>query len=282
MRLKLIALTLGLIASLTITQVAKADDGHRGNWHHFWGVETFVAHIVLSPTDNVTNATGQVNLQAFNNNGATNSHMEVQTYGLPQGDYTVAASLKSDGSSVNLGTITVGNPHGRGYGHSHDNGQGNDGNHGHAYGHYRGSGRLVLPGSVDPSNISQITVSDTNNVTDLIGDFVNLTNRSFILVKDNVKVSPGDVATNATGFASLNILARGTNVTGFATVAVWNLPTNTVLNVAFDSQPVGTVTTTKHGTAVLRNLNLGNVSVQTGNQLTLTTTDGGTAATADF
>lgn len=282
MKINAIASTLGLIASLTITQVARADDGHRGEGHHFCGAETFVAHIVLSPTDNVTNATGQLNLQAFNNNGTTNAQMQIQTFGLAQGDYTVAASLKSDGSSVNIGTITVGNPHWRGYGHSNDNGQGNDGNHGHAYGHYRSANHLALPGSVDPSDISQITVSDTNNVPDLIGDFVNLTNRSFVLVRDNVKVSPGDVATNATGCASLNILAVGTNVTGFATVAVCHLPTNTVLNVTFDSQPVATVTTSPRGTAVLRNLNLGSVSVQSGNQLTLTTTDGGTAATANF
>lgn len=282
MRLKLIASTLGLIASLTITQVAKADDGHWGEGHHFCGFETFVAHIALSPTDNVTNAFGQLNLQAFNNNGATNSQVEIQTFGLAQGDYTVAASLKSDGSSVNIGTITVGNPHWHGYGHSNDNGQGNGENHGHAYGHYRSANHLVLPGSVDPSNISQITVSDTNSITDLIGDFVNLTNRSFIFVKDNVKLTPGDVATNAAGCATLTIREMGTNVTGFASVAAWNLPTNTVLNVAFDNQPVATVTTTEHGTAVLRYLNLGTVSVQSGNQLTLTTTDGGTVATANF
>jgi hypothetical protein len=282
MRINSIASTLGLIASLTITQVAKADDGDRGKGHHFCGVETFAAHIVLSPTDNATNATGKLELRACNKNGKTNAQMQIQTLGLAPGDYTVAASLKSDGSSVNIGTITVGNPHGRGPGHLHDNGLGNDGNHGHAYGHFRSANRLVLPGSVDPGDISQITVSDTNSVTDLIGDFVNLAHKSFVLMKDCVTVSPGDVATNASGCACLNIRARGTNITAFASIAVCHLPTNTLLNVTFDSQPVGTVTTSRRGTAVLRHLDLGSVTVQSGNQLTLTTTDGGTAATADF
>src|SRR3569623_1133715 len=126
MRLKLIASTFGLIASLTVTQIAKAHDDNRGEPHHFRGVETFAAHIALTSTDNVSNAIGRLNLQEFNNNGVTNSKMEIQTFGLAQGDYSVAASLKSDGSSVNIGTITVGNPHGRGHGNSHDNGQGND------------------------------------------------------------------------------------------------------------------------------------------------------------
>jgi hypothetical protein len=283
MRSKLIASTLGLIASLIIAQVAKADDDdNRDRGHHFCGVDTFAAHIVLTPTDNASNAVGQLNLQACNKNGTTNSQMQIQTFGLAQGDYTVAATLKSDGSSVNIGTITVGNPHWRGYGHGDDNGQGNDGHHGHAYGHYRSANRLALPGTVDPNNISQITVSDTNNVTDLIGDFVNLTSRSFVLVKDKVTLLPGDVATNATGCASLNILARGTNVTGFLALAACHLPTNTVLNVAFDNQPVGTVTTSTRGTAVLRCLNLGNVTVQSGSQVTVTTTDGGTVATGNF
>jgi hypothetical protein len=276
MRLNTIASTLGLIASLTITQAVKADDGGRGKGHHFCGVETFAAHIVLSPTDNASNAIGQLNLRTVNNNGTTNSQMVIQTFGLAAGDYTVAASLKSDGSSVNIGTITVGNPHSRALGHSNDNG------HGHAYGHYRSANRLLLPATVDPANISQITVSDTNSVTDLIGDFINLTSKSFVLMKDIVTVSPGDVATNASGRASLSIRAVGTNITAFASMAVCHLPTNTLLNVTFDSQPVGTVTTSSRGTAVVRNLNLGTVTVQSGNQLTLTTTDGGTAATANF
>jgi hypothetical protein len=100
-------------------------------------------------------------------------------------------------------------------------------------------------------------------------------------MKANVKVSPGDAAPNASGNGSLNVVAVGTNVSGTVTVAASNLPTNTVLNVTANDQPVGTVTTTKNGSAVLKNLR--NVSgVQSGNQVTLTTTSGSTAATASF
>lgn len=275
MRLGIIGSTLGLITAFTFTQLAKADDGkHQGSHHEIKGAETFVAHVVLTPTDSAPGASGQLDLQGLNRNGTASAQLNIKTFGLDVGDYNVAASLKSDGSSVSIGTITVANPH------SHGKGNGNNGeNEGNARGNYHTSNHFVFD-SVDPSDISQITISDSNNTTDLIGDFVNLAKGSHVSMKANVKVSAGDVAPNATGSAILGVAAVGTNVTGTATVAASNLPTNTLLNVTVDNQPVGTVTTGKSGTAVLKNLR--NVSVQSGNQVTLTTPSGGTAATANF
>jgi hypothetical protein len=129
-------------------------------------------------------------------------------------------------------------------------------------------------------DISQITVSDSSGTTDLIGDFVNLAKGSIIAAKAAVKLSGGDAAPDATGTAILRVVAGSNSTSGAVVVAASNLPTNTVLNVTANDQPVATTTTSKSGTTVLRNLR--NIDLRNVNQVTLTTTSGTTAATASF
>ncbi|MGZ4962913.1 MAG: hypothetical protein ACXWKG_16755 [Limisphaerales bacterium] len=272
MRLGLIGSTLGLIASVAFTQIALADDGENDHKQggHIHGQEIFNAHIKLTPTENAQPASGQFNLQAINRNGTNYSQMEIQTFGLAEGDYTVAAVIKSSGESVSFGSITVGNPHSNGKGDEHGKGRGRF----HSANHFR------LTDAVDPMDIAQITVSDSNSNADLIGDLVNLAKGSFVAMRANVKLSPGAVAPNATGSANLSVVAVNNTVSGAIAVTGSNLPTNTVLNVTANDQPSGTVTTTKSGSTVLTNLR--NVSLRDVNQVTLTDTTGNTAATASF
>jgi hypothetical protein len=190
--------------------------------------------------------------------------MEIQTSGLDFGDYTVSASLKS-GDTATIGTISLvdhSKGHGKGRGLTHT------------------ANHFTLPDSVSPSDISQITVADSNGTTDLVGDFVNLAKGSSVVTKAAVKLSAGDAAPNATGAANLSVVAVNDTTAGAVVVAASNLPTDTVLNVTANDQPVATTTTTKSGTAVLRNLR--NIDLRNVNDVTLTTTSGSTAATAGF
>lgn len=258
--------TLGLLTSLTFNQVVKAEDQHghgHGHHHDIKGVETFVAHIALTPTDAAPGASGRLNMQSVNRNGAAVGQMVIQTFGLGAGDYNINASLKS-GETSSLGTITVRTIHSQG----------------HGIGLSRTANRFQLPDSLNPADISQVTVSDSNGTTDLVGDFVNLVRGSVVAVRANVRLAPGDESPKAGGNAVLSAVAVATNVTGGVTVVGSNLPTNTVLNVTANDQTVGTVTTTRNGSSVLRNLR--NVSLLDVSQVNLTTTNGTTAATAGF
>lgn len=279
MRIGFIGSTLGLIASLVFTQIATADDGEendRKQGGHIHGQETFNAHINLVATDSAQGASGQLNLQAQNRNGTNYSQMEIQTFGLIEGDYTVAAVLKSTGESVALGNITVGNPHSHGKAGEH--GQGEE--HGKGRGRLHSASHFKFAPSVDSIDIAQITVADSNGTTDLVGDFVNLTKGSFVAMRANVKLAPGLIAPKARGNASLSVVAVNNRVSGAIALTGSNLPTNTVLNVTANDQPAGTVTTTKAGSTVLTKLR--NTSLTDVNQVTLTDTSGNTAATASF
>jgi hypothetical protein len=275
---------LGLLTALTFTTVAIADDGH-GKGHKIHGQETFVAHIVLTATDSAPDARGHLNLQSVNRNGNAFAQTEIQTCGLAAGDYTLAASLKSGGDAVTIGTITVGDKNaqhkdGKDGENQDSNENGDGGGHGkeakplHSANHFR------LPDSLNPMDISQITVADASGTTDLIGDFVNLAKGSFVAARANVALSGGDASPDARGRADLSVVAVNNTVSGAVDVSGSNLPTNTVLNVTANNQPAGTVTTTKSGSAVLHNLR--NVSLQNVNQVSLTTTTGTTAASAGF
>lgn len=251
-----------LLTSLTI---AIADDKHgHKNGHHIKGAETFTAHITLTATDNAPNASGRLNLQSVTRNDAVVSKMEIQTSGLGFGDYTVSASLKS-GDTASIGTISIvdhSKGHGKGHGLTHT------------------ANHFNLPDSVNPMDISQITVADSNNTTDLVGDFVDLAKGSSVVTKAAVKLTGGDASPNATGAANLSVVAVNDTTAGAVVVAASNLPTNTVLNVTANDQPVATTTTSKSGTTVLRNLR--NIDLRNVNDVTLTTTSGSTAATAGF
>jgi hypothetical protein len=276
--MKLGYFALGLLTSLTIATYAIADDenghgngngnghGHgRSHEHHhdIKGTATFVAHIVLTPTDAAPGASGRLNIQSVNRNGTATGQIQIQTFGLNPGDYNVGATLAS-GDSANLGTITVRDIHSKG----------------HGKGLSRTTDHWKLSDSLNAADITQVTVSDSNGTADLVGDFVNLARGSVISSRANVKLSGGDASPDASGSAQLSAVAIGTNVTGTVTVAANNLPTNTVLNVTANDQPVATTTTTKSGSTVLRNLR--NASALDVNQVSLTTADGSTAATAGF
>ncbi len=187
-----------------------------------------------------------------------------------EGDYSVAAVLKSSGESITVGSITVGHPHSQGKGDEHGKGRGRF----HSANHFKFSD------AADPMDMAQITVSDSNGTTDLIGDLVNLAKGSFVVDARECEVVARHVSPHATGSASLSVVAVNNTVSGALVVTGSNLPTNTVLNVTVNDQPSGMVTTTKSGSTVLRNLR--NVSLRDVNQVTLTDTSGNTAATASF
>jgi hypothetical protein len=264
----------GFIGLVLLTSLAIAfadDDGHKQDGqdghkhgHHIKGAATFVAHVVLTPTESAPKASGRLNLQSVTRNDTVVSKMEIQTFGLAFGDYNISASLKS-GDTVSIGTISL-----------------VDRSHGHVKGRglTRTANHFTLPDSINPTDISQIIVADSSGTTDLVGDFVNLAKGSSVVTRAAVKLSGGDAAPNATGAANLSVVAVNDTTSGAVVVAASNLPTNTVLNVTANDQPVATTTTTKSGTTVLRNLR--NIDLRNVNDVTLTTTSGTTAATAGF
>src|SRR5262245_17147469 len=94
----------------------------QGNSNSVHTVEKFDAKFALAPTpDAPPNARGTVELKANLRDGAGASSIIAGLQGLDPGDYTINGVLASDGSTVTLGTVTIGAG-------NNGNGGGNGGN----------------------------------------------------------------------------------------------------------------------------------------------------------
>jgi hypothetical protein len=226
----------------------QGDDQQGGNID---GTETLLATITLAaPTNAPSSATGTATLVSDNEDGTVTATLTIDTQGLIAGDYTLSVVKKSDASSVTVGTITIG-------------GSGDDGGDGEADCHNEGtnsppSGVLLshseveIPAGLDPTDIAQIILSDTNGTAVLVGDLVTPSPTSAIKLKAliHVKDSNGNVAGTA---AMQSITKKGKRRDTFTLIAS-NVPASTTLNVHLNGTKVGTVKSNKKGKAMVKKL----------------------------
>ena len=77
------------------------------------GTESFDADIVMTPTAAAPAGSSiEVSIEAEDDEGETSTKLDFDTQGLPLGTYSVSVTLKSDGSTVLLGSFTVGDGEG--------------------------------------------------------------------------------------------------------------------------------------------------------------------------
>ena len=94
-----------VIASLGLA--AKADDDNEQGGD-ISGSESTQIDIVMVPTTAAPPGSSiKASLEADDENGAVDAKLKLKAQGLPAGDYSVSVTLKSDGSTVPLGTFTV-------------------------------------------------------------------------------------------------------------------------------------------------------------------------------
>jgi hypothetical protein len=113
-----------------------------------------------------------------------------------------------------------------------------------------GSGSFLLPDGISQSNATVVTVSDSNNIVALTGDFSTTTN-STIIYKEIADIVPG-TATNAQGAATITYRLRNGKALGTFKLQATGLPANEKLFLTADSTNTCKVYTGNQGTLNVR------------------------------
>jgi hypothetical protein len=247
---------------------------------HIEGSETLTATVVLVATNSApTNSGGVATLISANFCGMVVSALSLCVTGLDAGTYDLSVVRKSDSSTVDLGQFMVGSAGGGTNSCSGSNtnrddqddqgengngdGEQNDGEHDggdHHDGEQSGGGcsggflnchHVRLPSDLDPMDVGQILVSDTNGTVLLVGDLVNATTNSSIRFKASLRVRngmTGAVAGKVIAAATAKHGRRGQQVTMLAS----GVAPNATFSVKVNGQDAGTVKSNAKGKVLVR------------------------------
>ena len=190
---------------------------------HIDGSETLIATVVLVATNNApTNSGGFAKLISENEDGVVASSFSLRITGLSAGTYDLSLIRKSDGSAVDLGQFVVGGcGHGEGEGDDGDNDGEGDGEDGEKCCQLGVALEDVpLPSDLDPMDIAQILISDSDGNVVLIGDLVNPAATSSIKFRANLRVrSASGVASKNSKAVALTNARKGKRADRFTMIA---------------------------------------------------------------
>ena len=225
------------------------------------------AHVVvsatLSPADPASTASGSASLEVTSLNGVqTVSPLEVVLTGVAAGDYTVAATKTSDGTSVPIGIVTVPAP-------TTDTG-------------------LALPEGLDPLDIATVSVSDATPAVVLSGSAsVSIVEWRFAAnvpvtspATTTVRGEPKPKKVHGHVLIHAKIVNDVEEKRKFLLVAHGG-SADTELTINLDGVAAGTVLTTKNGKIMAKELP-GTVQLAGVGTMTLTDAAGVVVAQADF
>jgi hypothetical protein len=230
------------------------DQGENCQGGHIDGSETLIATVVLVATNNApTNSGGIAKLISDNEDGVVTSSFSLSITGLTTGTYDLSVIRKSDGSSVDLGQFDVGCHHGDGEGDD-DEGDGEDGEKCCQWAVFLDEADVQLPSDLDPMDIAQILISDSDGNVVLIGDLVNPTTASSIKFKAHLRVrsASGSSVRNGKAMASASA-KKGKRADHFTMIASGVAP-NSTFSVTVNGQSAGTVTSNRKGMVLVRKL----------------------------
>jgi hypothetical protein len=230
------------------------DEGPQGG--QIDGSETLIATVVLVPTTNApAGASGVANLVSDNEEGISSNQCSITTTGLVSGVYTLSIVKKSDSSTVVLGDIGIGfgdDEGDQGEGDNGDGGHGDgEGDSGQKCGDGSGTGVSVsevdLPPDLDPMDIAQIILSDSNGNAILTGDLVNPTGTSVIKFKAKLAVKGA-----LTGRTQAQSTVRHGRRTDRFTMIGSGVTPNATFTVYVNGKQVGTVRSNRKGNVLVK------------------------------
>jgi hypothetical protein len=231
------------------------DQGENCQGGHIDGSETLIATVVLVATNNApTNSGGFAKLISENEDGVVSSSFSLCITGLTSGTYDLSVIRKSDGSSVDLGQFVVGGcGHGDGEGDDDENDDGDD------------DGQkccqlgvslddVPLPSDLDPMDIAQILISDSDGNVVLVGDLVNPAAASSIKFRANLRIRSVSGTSSKNGKAlALTNARKGKRADRFTMIASGVAP-NSTFSVSVNGQTAGTVKSNAKGKVLVRTL----------------------------
>src|SRR5437588_1061583 len=239
------------------------------------GSESLIAFVDLVATDGApAGAGGYAQLISDNEDGVVTSSLNMVITGLDAGVYVISVVKKSDGTTVDLGQVEIGNP-GDGEGDDEES----DGEKCRNWGVFISEDDLRLPDGLDPLDVAQILVSDSNGNVVLIGDLVTPTGATTVKFKANLRVRNGSVSLWTSGKARAWSTARkGRRTDVFAMVAS-GLSPSTTFTVKVNGKKAGMVKSNAKGKVQVGKLPANLLTVRS---VQLITPGGQTAASLRF
>jgi hypothetical protein len=223
------------------------------------GSETLVATVTLVASTNAPSDVGGVaKLISKNDDGVVTSSLSLFITNLTAGVYDVSAVKKSDNSSVDLGQFSVGSTnHGEGddgNDDGDDDGNGDDNGQDCHWAVFLDPSSIPLPSDLDPMDIAQILISDTNGVVLLTGDFVNPATNSIVKFRAKIRAHFASSSPSQNGKVLASTTARKGKRADRFTMLASGLPANTTFSVSVNGQKAGTVTSNQKGKVLVRQI----------------------------
>jgi len=117
-----------------------------------------------------------------------------------------------------------------------------------------GGGSFPLPAGLDPTNVTTVSISDTNGLVDLSGDFTNAHRRFPCVFDALIPVVPGPICTNLVGSARLYLcVTKGSTRCGLS-LAATGCPPKSSLHLFVNGSEVGAVKSDRRGRVTINKL----------------------------
>jgi len=217
--------------SLAVSVARADDDGVEGG--QIEGTETLDVDILMTPTASAPAGSSiELSLEAEDDEGTTKAELKLETKGLPAGTYSVSVTLKSDGSTVALGTFTV-DAQGEAEIEFSTNPEDSE--------------EAPFPANFNPFDIATVSVSDANNVVLFTADLTNATAVKTMDLNASVRATPGPSDPSATGNAVLTAHASSGKTTGMLVLNGHGIPASTAMTLVINHANVKKVSSDKAG-----------------------------------
>lgn len=204
--------------SLGFSVARAGDDGVEGG--EIEGTETLDVDMLMTPTAAAPAGSSiEIALEAEDDEGTTEAKLELEASGLLPGTYNVSVTLKSNGSTVALGSFTADAE-------------------GEAEVEF-GSGdeekeETPFPPNFNPLDIATVTVSDSSNVVLFTADLTSIPAVTTMNRNANLRATPGPSAVNAAGSSVLNASVVAGVAQGSVQLSGHGLPPNTTITVSIN------------------------------------------------
>ena len=214
--------------------VARADDGQEGG-DDVNGTESLHLEIAMTATAAAPiGSSAELSLEAEDDNGVTDTQLKLEMKTLPADTYSISVTLKSDGSSVSLGSFAL-----------------NAGDAEIEFGSDGEDDEMPVPANFNPLDVATVTISNSANVVLFTADLTTAAAASSMIRNATVQASAGSFNPSVTGMAVLTAHVVKGQTKGMLQMMAHGLPGNVSMMITTNG-----VTAKKSNTDKTGNLNV--------------------------
>jgi len=225
--------SLAVVCSFSLLlSAARADDGQEGG-DDLNGSESIETEIPMIATPAApAGSSAELSLEAENEDGVTEAKLKLETKGVPADTYFVSVTLKSDGTTVSLGSFSS----------NGDDAEIEFGSEGED-----ADDNMPLPANFNPLDIATVTISNSANVVFFTADLTTAASASSMIRNATVQATAAPLNPSATGTAVLAAHVVKGQTKGTLQVIAQGLPSNLSMVIATNGVMAKNVNTNKTG-----------------------------------